>query len=316
MKNYILKNKRQLLATLFLLCNFFYFTGKISILAIVVISALIIINVSRKLQKEKIKQNKKIAIICLISILVIVTNIFLHQWNSFQNFKNFSSNPDKNLGPDFKIDIETLNLPFSRGYNKMHSWQVAMSLDPELKRIATFLAHQPLNELSQVEHLFESFLFRWAGVENVTKRQILKRIKTNKEFDVRRIAFLEKITSLYGTNINDASVEKYNQVWKEMTTPLLCRFLSQSIFAGTFPKASYSFKDDQVKINDSLDNIIQNILSHSQGLAYNQDYKYYISYSVKILRCYKSQFADENFDEKVTSLINITIGSEKRLLVK
>ena len=84
------------------------------------------------------------------------------------SFNSSISNPDEALGPDFTLNIDTLLLPYSRGYGNLNSWQVAMSLNDDLLETATELKNLKPENFYKINSLFETFLFQLAGVENVT----------------------------------------------------------------------------------------------------------------------------------------------------
>ena len=228
---------------------------------------------------------------------------------AMNQFNSSIVNPDEALGPDFTLDINTLLLPYSRGYGSLNSWQVAMTLNSELLETAQTLANLSPSNFYQINSLFETFLFQWADVENVTSSQVYES-GTSTKIDHRKVAFLEKATGLDFRVPNDAVISQAQTSWDLFYNTLLARFLTQGTFKEIFPDASYSFSTDTTSINTSLDEAITNILSLSVSLDRNS-FLNYAYYSKTILQLNKYQFINDSnspetsttFDAKVNTML-------------
>ena len=229
---------------------------------------------------------------------------------AMNQFNSSIVNPDEALGPNFTLDVNTLLLPYSRGYGSLNSWQVAMTLNSELLETAQTLANLSPTNFYQINSLFETFLFQWAGVEDFTSAQVYES-GTSTKIDHRKVAFLEKATGLDFRVPNDAVISQAQTSWDLFYNTLLTRFLTQGTFKEIFPDASYSFSTDTTSINTSLDEAITNILSLSVSLDRNS-FLNYAYYSKTILQLNKDQFTSEtntSFDTKVNDMLNSIINS-------
>ena len=192
----------------------------------------------------------------------------------------------------------------------LNSWQVAMTLNSDLLETAQTLANLSPTNFYQINSLFETFLFQWADVENVTSSQVYES-GTSTKIDHRKVAFLEKATGLDFRVPNDAVISQAQTSWDLFYNTLLARFLTQGTFKEIFPDASYSFSTDTTSINTSLDEAITNILSLSVSLDKNS-FLNYAYYSKTILQLNKDQFTSETnttFDTKVNTMLTSIINS-------
>ncbi len=234
---------------------------------------------------------------------------------AMNQFNSSIVNPDEALGPNFTLDVNTLLLPYSRGYGSLNSWQVAMTLNSELFETAQTLANLSPTNFYQINSLFETFLFQWAGVEDFTSAQVYES-GTSTKIDHRKVAFLEKATGLDFRVPNDAVISQAQTSWDLFYNTLLTRFLTQGTFKEIFPDASYSFSTDTTSINTSLDEAIANILSLSVSLDKNS-FLNYAYYSKTILQLNKDQFINDSnspetnttFDTKVNTMLTSIINS-------
>ena len=191
----------------------------------------------------------------------------------------------------------------------LNSWQVAMTLNSDLLETAQTLANLSPTNFYQINSLFETFLFQWADVENVTSSQVYES-GTSTKIDHRKVAFLEKATGLDFRVPNDAVISQAQTSWDLFYNTLLARFLTQGTFKEIFPDASYSFSTDTTSINTSLDEAITNILSLSVSLDRNS-FLNYAYYSKTILQLNKDQFINDSnspetnatFDTKVNTML-------------
>jgi Ca2+-binding RTX toxin-like protein len=220
---------------------------------------------------------------------------------------DISTNPDLNLPSDFNLSIESIVLPYSRGYRTLHSWQAAMTLDPTLLAMAQDMMQLTSAELYKINDKFEDFLFRWAGVENVTDAEVYATGSSN-VFDARKVAFMEKITGVDFLHLNGASVTAVSEAWDLFFNDFLGRFLAQGNLHAAFPNASYDFATDKLIIGSNLDEAIANIESFANSMDLNS-FVNFAYYSKNILELNKSQFADADFDAKVDAMLTDVIGA-------
>ncbi len=211
------------------------------------------------------------------------------------------TNPDAALPSTFKLNVETIILPYSRGYGSVYSWQAAMTLDPTLLAMAKDMMATAPKDFYKIHDKFEAFLFRWAGVENVKQTDIYTHI--NNTFpDPRKIAFMEKITGKDFVFAQSESNPIANSAWELFFNEFLNKFLVQGPLAAAFPKASYDFATDTLKLNDTLDNVIAGIKAQAAGMDANS-FVNYAFYAQNILKLNKGQFADAAFDTKVDAML-------------
>ena len=220
---------------------------------------------------------------------------------------DISTNPDLTLPADFHLSIESIVLPYSRGYRTLHSWQAAMTLDPTLLAMAQDMMALTPADLYKINDKFEDFLFRWAGVENVTDAEVYATGSSN-VFDARKVAFMEKITGVDFLHLNGASVTAASQAWDLFFNDFLGRFLAQGNLHAAFPDASYDFATDTLNIGSSLDEVIANIESFADSMDLNS-FVNFAYYAKNILELNKSQFADADFDAKIDGMLADVIGA-------
>ncbi len=211
------------------------------------------------------------------------------------------TNPDAALPSTFKLNIESIMMPYSRGYGSVYSWQAAMTMDPTLLAMAKDILSVAPKDFYKIHDKFEAFLFRWAGVENVKQTDIYTHI--NNTFpDPRKIAFMEKITGKDFVFAQSESNPIANSAWELFFNEFLNKFLVQGPLAAAFPKASYDFATDTLKMNDTLDNVIAGIKAQAAGMDINS-FTNYAFYAQNILKLNKGQFTDAAFDTKVDAML-------------
>ena len=223
------------------------------------------------------------------------------------NFDSALSDPDEALGPNFALSFDALNLPFSRGFGGLHSWQVAMSLDSELLDIAQSLNDLEPNELYKIDSLFESFLYKWADIDDSGSGATYTS-SNGDEISVSQIDFLEKLTGFNFVSATNSAVSQSKQAWDLFYNAFLARFLTQGTFKEIFPDAHYDLTTDITSLNITLDGAISNILSTAVELDSN-NFLTYVHYAKKILQLNRGQFDDSNFDSKVESMVENVVDS-------
>ncbi|MEQ1705535.1 MAG: calcium-binding protein [Rickettsiales bacterium] len=210
-----------------------------------------------------------------------------------------SNNRDATLPSTFQLNIEAIVLPYSRGYGSLYSWQAAMTLDPTLLAMAKDLATTQPKDFYLLGDKFEAFLFRWAGVQNVTSADVYDSAFGYIPFSAKKTAFMEKITGGDFFNRTQTGVPLAQQAWDMFYNYFLNKFLVQSVLHDVFPNASYDFATDKLTIGSTLDEAIAAI----KAKAINSDsFTNYIYYAENILKLNKDQFNDVAFDSKLDSL--------------
>ncbi len=217
-----------------------------------------------------------------------------------------TNNPDAALPASFQLNIATLVLPYSRGYGSLYSWQAAMTLDPTLLAMAQDMLNTKAADFGLLADKFQSFLFRWAGVENATALSTYGSGSTT-SYDPRKVAFMEKLTGADFIYAQHGSIPLAQQAWDMFFGEFLTRFMAQGPLHAAFPNASYDFTTDTMTIGSTLDEAIANIKS----LATTMDagsFANYIWFAENILSLNKDQFNDPNFDTKISALTSSVVG--------
>jgi len=219
-----------------------------------------------------------------------------------------SNNPDASLPASFQLNIESILMPYSRGYGSLYSWQAAMTLDATLLAMAKDIMATPAANFDLINAKFESFLFRWAGVENATAQSVYGAGSTT-SYDPRKVAFLEKITGLDFIYAQHGSVPLAQQAWDMFFNDFLTRFMVQGPLHDAFPNASYDFASDKLSFGGTLDEIIAGVKAHAADMDGNS-FTNYAYFAETILELNKSQFTDPAFDSKVQTMLRDVISAE------
>jgi len=210
-----------------------------------------------------------------------------------------ATNRDATLPSTFQLNIESIVMPYSRGYGSLYSWQAAMTLDPTLLTMAKDLAATQPKDFYLLGDKFEAFLFRWAGVQNVTSADVYDSAFGYIPFSAKKTAFMEKITGGDFFNRTQTGVPLAQQAWDMFYNYFLNKFLVQSVLHDVFPNATYDFATDKLTIGSTLDEAIAAI----KAKAIDSDsFTNYIYYAQNILKLNKDQFNDAAFDSKLDSL--------------
>ncbi len=159
---------------------------------------------------------------------------------------------------DTDIDLDTLILPLSRGYGSLPSLHYAMTDDAALKTMVEDFATLDIADIDEIYDRIDAIVLRWADADGVAanSRGIYA--------DGANLAVLETITdddfySVYaGANPNDISAGVVGHAYALLVNEMLERFLVQGPLSNVFTKATYSFADDKLELNDTLSNIIAN----------------------------------------------------------
>ena len=221
------------------------------------------------------------------------------------------NNPNPSLGKNFKISIDSLMLPKLRGYGDLYSWQVAMTLDPTLLKMAQEMTLVESKNIYLINDKFEKFLFRWARVEDATIADVYKSISPNVLFapskiefmlDARKIAFMQKITGTDFINANKASITGAKEAWNMFFNDFLNKFLLQGPLHSIFTQSYYDFRDDTLRISSALDEVIANTQHFAISMDSDSSVSY-IRYVQNIIKLNKDAFNDPDFDKKIDAML-------------
>lgn len=235
------------------------------------------------------------------------TRVIHEVFFAFNSQSRIYDNSDEQLGIGFTPNIISMMIPLSRGYGALKSWQVSSTIDPVLLNMALDIINLKPKDFNLIEQKFENFLFRWAGVQNVTEKEVYTAIlEMYKDFDPKKVAFLEKITGSDLIFMNPRSFPMSKNAWNLVFDELLTKFLVQGTFKEIFSNASYDFSTDNLHIGSSLEEIINRITSLSSSIRVDNFVNY--AYIKKILILNKGQFPDTDFETKIDKMMGIIIG--------
>ena len=163
-------------------------------------------------------------------------------------------------GSDIQIDLEAILLPLSRGYGTLPSLHLAMSANPELKRMVRELAYLPLDRLNEAAGRVGEILLEWAGVRG--KDPASHATGDGPRIDGRKVDFVEQFTGLTwaqrgATSMvgEDASIG-IKKTWNGIEAAMLHRMLAQGALHAVMPNASYDFATDTVSLGESLSAVL------------------------------------------------------------
>jgi Ca2+-binding RTX toxin-like protein len=96
----------------------------------------------------------------------------------------------------YTLDLETLSLPFQRGYGLLPSLHIAMSIDGDLKDMVSDLASKTAADLFDSEYdlrgAITAIMYQWAGVQDVDPDSRSEDFPES-ELDARQLGFLEHV---------------------------------------------------------------------------------------------------------------------------
>jgi Ca2+-binding RTX toxin-like protein len=163
-------------------------------------------------------------------------------------------------GSDIQIDLEAILLPLSRGYGTLPSLHLAMSANPELKRMVRELAYLPLDRLNEAAGRVGEIMLEWAGVRG--KDPASHATGDGPRIDGRKVDFVEQFTGLTWAQRGvtsmvgeDASIG-IKKTWNGIEAAMLHRMLAQGALHAVMPNASYDFATDKIILSESLSAIL------------------------------------------------------------
>jgi Ca2+-binding RTX toxin-like protein len=196
-----------------------------------------------------------------------------------------------NLGNtiDYTLNLETLILPFSRGYGDTKAWHIAASEDEVLlnllkniKNINNPEAQTNQSDLTTFQNLdqkIEQFIYQWTNTTDVTGNR--------GAFDGKKLAALEAIRgvsfldSAGNTNVQDRQVNLVQAAWDGLFDMVKDRILVQSVFADIFANSFYDFETDSIDFNGlDQDTIINNIGGYFENNSLSVIEQQYLNYHI------------------------------------
>jgi hypothetical protein len=191
----------------------------------------------------------------------------------------YQDNQGNNITYDLNLD--TLSLPFSRGYGNATAWHIAMSEDEELLNIMKEITNLDLNNQNSLKNLdqkIEDFIYQWTNTQNITGNR--------GSFDARKLEVLETIrgevfTDITGNhNVGPLQVNFVQTAWDQFFNSIKGKILIQSLFKDVFAGAHYDFATDSIDFNNlTATQLFDNIKAQYDSLnAINQVYFAYDIY--------------------------------------
>ncbi len=159
-----------------------------------------------------------------------------------------------------KIDPETLFMPQMRGYGEIPAFHIAMSHNFNLKQLVLdFMGLKPA-DFSQFYSRIESILYEWAGVSKIDENA--RTTAGGANIEARKVAFVERVT---GQEFKQLGAAKFvgqhastsvQKAWDIALYRAAKNLLVQGPLMTIFPKAEYSFKNDDMRLNSSFEEIV------------------------------------------------------------
>ena len=196
-------------------------------------------------------------------------------WLQYDSY-NKQTNSNKEISNEaILIDPETLFMPMMRGYGQIPSFHIAMSLDSLLKLEVMNLMFTKEIDLKDIQQKIMDILYLWAGVRDIDDNS--RAIPGGANIEARKVNFIEKIT---GQPFKQLGAAKFvgqhastsmQKAWDISLIRATKNLLIQGPLIPIFPKAIYSFTDDEINLNSSLDEILVNakIFASNKELGYD-----------------------------------------------
>ncbi|KKB96166.1 Bifunctional hemolysin/adenylate cyclase precursor [Candidatus Arcanobacter lacustris] len=183
-------------------------------------------------------------------------------WLKTESYSNKTEDRGFDNNEGIKIDPETLFMPMMRGYGQIPSLHIAMSIDPLLKsEVMNFMLIKAL-DLKVIQQNIMNILYQWAGVTDIDDHS--KSYPGGANIEARKVHFIEKVTGQPFKQLGASkSVGQYastsmQKAWDIYLIRATKNLLIQGPLMPIFPKALYSFTDDEMNLNSSLDEILIN----------------------------------------------------------
>ena len=170
------------------------------------------------------------------------------------------TDPNGDLIGSYDLNVETLFLPFVRGYGNVKALPIAASSDEDLLDLLINLRDVDVPNYSTINSKVEEILFKWMGVDHLEGMR--------GAVEEKKIAVFEVIMDEPYNNGNDvpdnSRMELFlNRAWDEFFNDFKLKILVQSTFVDIFTKNStledgtinteiptYDFATDSYSVND------------------------------------------------------------------
>jgi Ca2+-binding RTX toxin-like protein len=207
----------------------------------------------------------------------------IESWLQFDTYNNNTGhNKDYTDEEAIAIDPETLFMPMMRGYGQIASLHIAMSMDPILKLEVMNLMFIKAIDLKEIQQAITNILYLWAGVKNIDDNERSKLGSAN--IEARKVNFIEKITGqpfkqLGAANfVGQHASTSMQKAWDISLIRATKNLLIQGPLMSIFPKALYSFTDDEINLNSSIDEILMNAKKFASDNKLGYDFWVQIGY--------------------------------------
>ena len=217
---------------------------------------------------------------------------------------------------DVELNPEIINLPWVKGYGFMPDLPIAMSLDNTLLQMVKDTVSE--SDLTKLEGEFEKIIFRWAGVENVSDKDIGvswailngdDKVNRLLHFDggitlsYEQVGALEKFSGMtpeqYNDGIRHASGKNLLDAWNTMFQGLFTRFVVDSgLLKGVLP-ASYDFFTDSISLDNKFDMNAYN--AQIEKMFGSQDINQINLALISVMTLKEANFLDSKFTESLYS---------------
>ncbi|MDA7705400.1 hypothetical protein N8772_02860, partial [Rickettsiales bacterium] len=166
---------------------------------------------------------------------------------------------DSQFNGNYDLNINTIFLPFIRGYGDVKALHIAASEDEALMNKLSNLSNLNLDNYNNINTLIEDIIFHWSGTSEVTGDRGL--------FSAQKLSTLEKfrgdefIDNWGNGNITAIQRPLIETAWEELFNSLKTKLLIQSTFKDIF-NASYDLANDQIILSEDVE--LENIKSDAE----------------------------------------------------
>ena len=197
----------------------------------------------------------------------------------------FKGSQSEQWGNSFKIKLEALLLPLSRGYGELPSLHIAMSKDDTLLQLVTEFSTLSPSQLTNIPTLLENILYRWAGVDNIDPTSVSEADGSN--IDARKLRFIEKFSGVTWEQLGNRDIVGHfasldiKKAWDGIFEEMLNRFTTQGPLAEIFQEASYDFVTDKITLGTDYQTIKARIAEFvTNNNLQNQDFSTLLSHII------------------------------------
>ena len=197
----------------------------------------------------------------------------------------------------YQLKAETLFLPNARGYGKLPSLFISMSLDPQLLSLMReFVGILPQN-LGQIDSKVEQLLFRWAKVDGIDPTS------RGPFFDARKLTFLETFLQ-QDLNSNFAFERQtlfIQEAWDIINNAISARLVALGPLRNLFSDTRYDLSNDRLFSESGLPTLFDRLKSNVPA----SNVERYWSYAISILDAHENRFnlSPVDYDNQLKSAL-------------